>query len=101
MSILLIGYTCGNPPPNPMEVHFYSVVPYIVLLTVIGVVLILRMGVWLSSLTSRPRGMFASFYARRIRSGHCPNCDYDLRATPDRCPECGHSVPQPPSNVLK
>jgi hypothetical protein len=30
--------------------------------------------------------------ARRAGMQLCPDCGYDMRATPHRCPECGHSA---------
>lgn len=35
-----------------------------------------------------------SLRRQAMRHGCCEHCGYDLRATPEKCPECGQPVPQ-------
>jgi hypothetical protein len=53
-----------------------------------GAVPVVRLAAWLR----RRRG---------VRPGYCRRCRYDLRATPDRCPECGTLARSVPERLLQ
>ena len=80
-----ITLTAGSPAPSTPagERAWHVIVPYRV--AVVPPALLLA-AVWLRHLLRR---------RARARAGLCPVCGYDLRATPDRCPECGTAKAYP------
>ena len=70
-------YTHETPPPLAEAVKLHEIViPYwaLIVFSLVPAGLLSRrcLIVW-----------------RRTRAGLCPQCGYDLRATKERCPECG------------
>lgn len=71
--------TIGNPSPKLAEsddYYWFPYWPFCLLTSLLPAFSLARAG-----LSQRRRW--------RVLRGCCPICGYDLRATPDRCPECG------------
>ena len=50
----------------------------------------LRLPYWMLMVAAIAAALWLRRTSRRPTPGYCPACGYDLRATHERCPECGH-----------
>jgi hypothetical protein len=88
--IMLAGYYVQLPSGRVLEAKSFAVLSVRALwwlgippMAAAALSLILPI-VWYAELLYRERGS-----RQRAASQICVSCGYDLRATPDRCPECG------------
>jgi hypothetical protein len=81
---MVVGFVSFNSlgPPTPVYLKHFDLfdVPFALWLTL---TLILPLGRLFEQFRA------AAVSRERQRVGLCTQCGYDLRATPDRCPECG------------
>ena len=79
-------------PSGPAIKHRTAVVPYVNMqlpFWMLAAIAAFLPTIWIIERASRRQ------QRRRLqRSGLCPRCGYDLRASPNRCPECGTAVPE-------
>ena len=75
------GHEVSTPRPGYRSDNWYVAVPAWLAMAL----LLVMPALWMNQVRKTRR-------ARRLRL--CPGCGYDLRATPDRCPECGAVPPE-------
>ena len=78
------GFGWASAPASHYDVYGTGVVRWLAVPPWAVLALTLLPPAWRGAMLRRRR--------RRRRAGQCPACGYDLRASPERCPECGAAV---------
>jgi hypothetical protein len=94
------GTSVQAPPPNPSlpggvsygPANFAPIRQYFVPYWSVTLLLAVLPAAWIAN--------GRRYWQQRLRSrGRCIHCGYDLRATPDRCPECGAETKSPAASA--